>query len=646
MSQRSPAPFGSWRSPITAELISQKTAYIDQVQLDAKDVYWTEVRPAEGGRFVLMRKREYDEPEEPLPAEYSVRTAVHEYGGGAFTVFQGMIFFSNFTDGRVYIKEADEPPRPITPEGNYRYADFIYDGQRKRLICIREDHTKDERNPENTIISISVNTAEVKTLQSGNDFYSSPKLSHDLRNLAWVTWNHPNMPWDGTELYTAPLNSEGELGPPKRIAGGISESIFQPEWSPEDTLFFVSDRTGWWNIYRSNMEQVEQMTSLEAEFGLPQWNFGLSTYAFESERRVICTYTKKGSWYLALLDVADSRLEQIALPYNFFRFVRAGQNFAVFLAASTTELPHIVRYSVTGRSHEVLYRPKAPVVDLGYLSLPQFIQFPSTKGRVAYANFYEPKNREYRGRSKERPPLIVICHGGPTSMSPAILSLDIQYWTSRGFAVADVNYGGSTGFGRLYRESLYGEWGVIDVEDCCRCAEYLAKMGKVDSNRLIIRGGSAGGYTTLSALAFRNTFKAGASYFGVSDLERLLLETHKFESRYLEKLIGPYPAEKKKYDERSPLRNAKKISSPIALFQGSEDRVVPPNQSELIYKAVKEKRIPVLYMLFPGERHGFVKAENIKRAREAELYFYSRIFGFTPADQLDPVSIDNIERWK
>ncbi len=637
MSSSNIAPYGSWKSPITPELLSTRYNYIDQMIADGSAIYWTEVRPSEKGRFALMSKRDNEEPVEMLGPEFNFRTAVHEYGGGAFAAKDNLIFFSNFSDGKIYFFDGSDA-KPVTEAGDFRYADLLYDSASRRLICIREDHSQDDVI--NSIISIDIDTGEVLQLASGNDFYSSPKLSPDGKKLAWLTWNHPDMPWDSTELYVASYEN-GSLNEQTKVAGGNGESIFQPEFSPSGLLHFISDRTGWWNIYRHNGEDIQNLTPMQADFGVPQWRFGLSTYAIESEERIICSWFKDGAGNLGILQIGKG-VEKVNIPYNYFSYVRSANNYGYFLAGSATEFPCIIRYSLSGKSYDVVYRPKTPVIDIGYLSMPRHIEFQSSGGRKTFAYFYECKNRDYIGPRGQKPPLIVICHGGPTSHSLPVLSVEIQFWTSRGFSVAQVNYGGSSGYGEQYRNALYGKWGIMDVEDCVKCAEYLVKAGKADPKKLIIGGGSAGGFTTLSALTFKRTFAAGSSYSGISDPESLLMKTHKFESHYLEKLIGPYPEAKKLFEERSPLKNVKKISAAVALFHGSEDRVVSSEQSEMIYKALKEKRTPVMFILFEGEGHGFVTSDAIKKSVEAELYFYSKLFGFSPADQLAQYNVDNL----
>lgn len=638
------APYGSWKSPITSDLIVSETIGLGQIALDGEDIYWVEQRPAEGGRNVIVQRTPDGQTTDMTPAPFNARTRVHEYGGGAFAVADGTIYFSNFADQRLYRQAPGSAPEPITPAMDLRYADGVIDRRRNRMICVREDHTASGREAVNTLVSINLEGDEQggQVLVAGNDFYSSPRLSPDGSRLAWLTWNHPNMPWDGTELWVGELNADGSLGRTQRVAGGVDESIFQPEWSPHGILYFISDRTGWWNPYRWYGGQLEHLVDMEAEFGRPQWVFGMPTYAFEPAGRILCSYTQNGTWYLASLDTATRRLEPIQTPYSFITGLRVGPGRLVFLGGSPTEPASIVRLDpATGRL-EVLCRSSDVAIDPGYLSIPQAIEFPTENGLTAYGFYYKPKNRDYVAPPGERPPLLVHSHGGPTSAASTVLDLGVQYWTSRGIAVLDVNYGGSTGYGRAYRQRLNGQWGIVDVDDCVNGARTLVGRGEVDGDRLIIAGGSAGGYTTLCALTFRNVFQAGASYFGLSDLEADALETHKFESHYSDCLVAPYPAGRAIYYERSPIHFVDRISVPMILFQGLEDKIVLPNQSEMIFEAVRAKGVPVAYLAFEGEQHGFRKAENIKRSLDAELYFYSRVFGFELADPVEPVPIENL----
>jgi dipeptidyl aminopeptidase/acylaminoacyl peptidase len=654
------APYGSWKSAITADLIVAGTIGLGGVAVDGNDVYWTEGRPAEGGRNAIVRRTPDGKITDVTPLPFNVRTRVHEYGGGSFVVKDGITYFSNFADQRLYKTAGTgtpplQEPQPLSQEsgGKLRYADAVIDSQRGRIICVCEDHTGGGHEPVNTLVSINLdNSEDVQVLASGSDFYSSPRLSPDRSQLAWLSWNHPNMPWDGTELWVAPIQAEGLLGEPQRVAGGVDESIFQPEWSPDGVLYFVSDRTGWWNLYRwlppqpprtpGGLGEIEPLCEMEAEFGLPQWVFGMSTYAVESAQRIICTYTQEGIWYLASLDTQTKQLEIIETPYTDISSVHAASGRAVFIAGSATEPTAIVQIDLATRQVEVLRRSSELEIDTGYLSMPQARAFPTENGLTAYAFFYPPKNKDYTAPAGEKPPLIVKSHGGPTASTSSAFNLKIQYWTSRGFAFVDVNYGGSTGYGREYRQRLKDRWGIVDVDDCANAAKYLAEQGLVDSQRLAIAGGSAGGYTTLAALTFRDVFKAGASYYGVSDLEILARDTHKFEARYLDGLIGPYPERQDLYEKRSPIHFTDQLSCPVIFFQGLEDKIVPPNQAEMMVEALKTKGLPVAYVAYEGEQHGFRRAENIKRTLDGEFYFYSRVFGFEPAEPIEPVPIHNL----
>ncbi|VVB87910.1 Acylamino-acid-releasing enzyme [uncultured archaeon] len=637
------APYGSWKSPITSDLAASGAVRLEQVVLDGENIYWVEMRPAEGGRCVAVRRSPQGQTVDVTLSPFNARTRVHEYGGGAFSVHNGTVYFSNFTDQRLYCQAPGGKPRPITPEGKLRYADAVVDSYRNRLICVCEDHTIAGREPVNTLIGIDLHGSKrSRVLVSGNNFYSSPRLSPDGTHLAWLTWNHPDMPWDGTELWVGELEADGSLRKVELVAGGPDESIFQPEWSPDGILYFVSDRTGWWNLYRRCKGHIEPITSMEAEFGAPQWFFGMPTYAFVSSDNIICTYNEKGTWQLASLDIAAQRLQTIKTPYTDISYLRTVPGQVVFIAGSPTEPASIVRLDLRSERREVLRRSTDVVIDAGYLSIPRQIEFPTKHGLTVHAFFYPQQNKDCQAPPGELPLLLVISHGGPTSVASSKLDLMIQYWTSRGIAVLNVNYGGSTGYGRAYRQRLNGNWGVVDVEDCVNGAIHMVELGEVDGDRLIIRGSSAGGYTTLCALTFRNVFRAGADYYGVSDLESMRKETHKFESRYLDRLIGPYPECQDLYQERSPLNFVDRLSCPVIFFQGLEDKIVPPEQTEKMFRALLRRGLPVSYLPFEGEQHGFRRSGNIKRALDAELYFYSKIFSFRLADPVEPVPIQNI----
>ena len=642
MSELKTSPYGSWRSPITSDLIVQDSIGIADVLLDGSsiggsDVYWLEGRPREAGRNVLVKSSPDGATADVNPAPFNARTRVHEYGGGAVCMSDGTAYFSNDKDQRLYRISPGTNPTPLTPapadgESQFRYADGLIDKRRNRWIGVREDHTDPKHrgvDAVNTIVAIDLaHGGPGEILASGHDFYSTPRLSPDGKHLAWLTWDHPHMPWVGTELWLADLNADGRRTTPSRIARSVTKSIFQPEWSPDGVLHFISDRTDWWNLYRWQDGKAIALCPLEAEFGQPQWVFGMSTYAFADARTIVCAYTQDGLGRLATLDVETHRLTPIEVPFTDVSAIRAQAGRVAFRGGSSTRPPSVVVLDLATRSHRVL-KTASPVADdptiTPYFTKVRPIAYETTDGLKAYGLFYPPHNPDYRAPEGDKSPLVVKVHGGPTSAAGSTLDLRIQYWTSRGIAVLDVNYGGSTGFGRKYRDRLKGQWGVVDVDDCVNGAKHLANEGLIDGNRAVITGGSAGGYTTLAALAFRDFFKGGASHYGVSYLEGLDLDTHKFESRYNFWLIGEGPDSKQLYHDRSPVFHADGIKYPVIFFQGDEDRVVPPNQTEGMVNALKKSGIPVGYFLFAGEQHGFRKAENIKRALDAELYFYSEL---------------------
>ncbi len=642
MTPKITAPYGSWKSPITTELITAKTVGLGQFALDGETVILSEMRPSEGGRTALVRFAPGLEPVDAIPSGFNARTRVHEYGGGHLAAFDGALYFVNFKDQHLYRQKPGADFELMTPGDGYRYADIEIDYLRKRLICIREDHTG-QGEAVNTIVALSLDGNDDGTvLAEGYNFFSTPRLSPDGSRLAWLCWNHPNMPWDGSELWVAEIRADGTLAKREQVAGGPAESIFQPEWSPAGVLHFVSDRSGWWNLYRLK-DGIEPLYPMDAEFGEPQWVFGMRTYDFISEHEILCAYTQNGTWSLARLDTLQKTLTNYNLPFTSYDYLQVGDGAAVLIGSSATAPTALVKLDLATGKTEILRQAFKPTVDPGYFSVPQMVEFPTGNGLTAHGIFYPPANKDYAAPEGERPPLIVMSHGGPTSAATTALRYGIQYWTSRGFAVLDVDYGGSTGYGREYRMRLNGNWGLVDVEDCCNGALWLAEQGLVDRQRMAIRGGSAGGFTTLAALIFKSgVFGAGASHFGVSDLEALATDTHKFESRYLDNLVGPYPARRDIYVARSPIHHTQKLSTPIILFQGAEDPVVPPSQSEKMFEAARAQEIPTAYLVFEGESHGFRKAESIKRSLEAELYFYSKIFGFDTADKIEPVEIENL----
>jgi dipeptidyl aminopeptidase/acylaminoacyl peptidase len=634
------APYGSWKSPITSDLIVQSIG-LTEVRFDGEAVYWLEARPQEQGRNVIVCVDGAWEGATDIVSEpFNVRTRAHEYGGGAWTIADGVLYFSNFSDSRLYrLGVGASEPTPLTSapparDRHWRFADGTIDHRRHRWIGVREDHTGDG-HPISTIVAVDLaqpSASPGRILAGGHDFVSSPRLSPDGRSLAWVSWDHPNMPWNGTILYLAELDKDGVIvGAPQAIAGGAAESICQPEWSPDGAdLVFVSDRSDWWNLYRYTLATGAALpiAPMAAEFSRPQWNFGMSAYAFVGPDRIVCSYLENGLGRLAVIDLTNGALRPLETPFTQFASVKAREDEVAFIGGAPNHPAAVIvldlrsgRHRACRKATDILDRADLRIRD--YLSGVETIEFPTSNGRTAFGLYYPPHNPDYAAPAGVKPPLLVRCHGGPTSAASSTLSLRIQYWTSRGIAVLDVNYGGSTGFGRAYRDRLHRSWGIVDVDDCINGAKFLVERGLVDGDRMAISGGSAGGYTTLAALVFHDVFRGGASYYGVSDVAALARDTHKFESRYLDWLIGPYPQEATLYRERSPLFNVERLSRPVIFFQGDEDAVVPPNQTEAMVEALRRRGTPVGYFLFCGEQHGFRKAANMQRALDAELYFYA-----------------------
>jgi dipeptidyl aminopeptidase/acylaminoacyl peptidase len=735
---RTIAPYGSWKSPLDAATLAGGSVGLEQICADGEDVYWVERRPAEGGRQVIVRLGA-DRQEDMTPPPFNARTRIHAYGGQCYTAAGGVLVFSNLEDGRLYCRERDGALRPITPEGPYRYGDLSIAPGGGWVVCVREEYPRAGGEPIDAIVRVALpegdtenaregkgtglagnewsgrfsgfptrreseanqlkppvqpgdksRTGDVRdadagdaarpvmrVLVEGSDFYAAPRVSPDGGALAWLAWDHPNMPWDGTELWTAEIDAHGAVVKGRRVAGGPDESIFQPEWSPDGTLYFVSDRSGWWNLYRLRDGAVEPLHPAEAEFGVPAWVLGLRTYDFVGPRRIVCAYCRSGAWGLALLDTGSLAFEPVELPYTSLSSIRgaarpetelgnreplAGSRqdraegaspeasamggreagSAWLLGSSPYEPAAVVRLDLATCTAEPVFRSNADPPDPGYVSAPQAIEFATERGRTAFGFYFPPQNRDFAGLPDERPPLLVVCHGGPTDAVTPSLSLSTQFWTSRGFAVVHVNYGGSTGYGRAYRERLNGQWGIVDVEDCVNAAKHLSGLGLVDRDCMAIRGGSAGGFTALRALATTRLFRAGAVSYGVSDLEMLAQDAPKFESRYHLRLVGPYPERRDIYRARSPVDSAGQISAALILFQGLEDELVLPRQSEAMARAAQENGLPVAYLAFEGEGHGFRRAETIQRTLEAELYFYSQVFRFVPAEPIDPVQIENL----
>lgn len=641
--------YGSWSSPIDASLLAETGVSLSQVRVSKGTLYWIEGRPREAGRCVIVRLGPGGATEDVLPEEYNARTRVHEYGGGSLFVHQGEIFFSHFADQRLYRMSPGREPAPITPEppepATLRYADCSATPDGERLFYVRESHAPG-REPVNDIVCLPPDGSHPpRSVVSGADFYSNPRVSPDGRYLAWIAWNHPDMPWDRTELWVGELAGDGSITSPRCVAGRSSEeSVFQPEWGPDGTLYFVSDRSGWWNLYSEREQEIRPLAPMEAEFGAPQWVFGMSRYAFLDGGRIACVYSQGGYDHLGVIEPGSGRVRRLDLPFTSYHSSELrsdGAEHLFFLAGSPDAPTALVRLAASTGELSILRRSLALDVDPGFLSRPEPLEFETEGDETSHAIFYPPRNKDFSGPADEKPPLLVMSHGGPTGNAPIELSTKVQYWTSRGFAVVDVNYRGSTGYGREYRERLRGQWGIADTADCIQAARHLVREGKVDGKRMAIRGGSAGGYTTLCALVFHDIFATGASYYGVADLTALAQETHKFESRYLDRLIGPYPDAAELYRQRSPIHFADRLSCPVIIFQGLEDRVVPPAQAEVLVAALQGGGLPYAYVPFEGEQHGFRQAETVRRATESELFFYSRIFGFTPADAIEPVKIEN-----
>ncbi|PIE80714.1 MAG: peptidase [Chloroflexi bacterium] len=637
--------YGSWKSPITSDMIVSSDLSLGEIVLAGESVYWIEGRPEENGRSALVKWSADNGLEDVVPSGYNIRSQVHEYGGSAYNVYDDVVYFVNFVDQQIYRQLPGQAPTALTAAPGMRYANLVLDKRRQRLLCVREDHTG-EGEAITTLVAVDLNgkPGAGTILLSGNDFYSSPQISPDGTQFAWLTWHHPNMPWDGTELWLGQFDDNGQIEQPQLIAGSANESVFQPEWSPNGVLYFISDRSGWWNLYRWQDGMVQALLPMEAEFGIPQWRFGMSTYGFENANSIISSYTQDGTWYLTRINLENGECSPIPVPYSTiggWGNVRVGAGHVVFCGSAADKPTSNVRLNLATNELQILQKATHISLPADIVCTPEAITFPTENGRFAHAFYYPPHNDAFQAPADEKPPVIVISHGGPTSATALKLSSRILYWTSRGIGVIDVNYGGSTGYGRSYRQRLNGQWGIVDVLDCINAAKYLVRQGRADGDRLAIMGGSAGGYTTLCALTFHDVFAAGISLFGVSDVEVLTKETHKFESRYLDSMIGPYPEAQDIYVARSPIHYTEQLNCPLLLFQGLEDKVVLPNQAEMMFEALKAKGVPVAYVPFAGEGHGFRKAENIKCTLDGTLYFLSKIFKFDIAADIEPLTIYN-----
>ncbi|NOQ89148.1 MAG: prolyl oligopeptidase family serine peptidase [Gammaproteobacteria bacterium] len=644
------ATYGNWSSEITSDLIVSDSISIDEARQVTDSLYYIEHRPQEAGRCVIVRITDGKATDILIPP-YSARSRVHEYGGGCYCIHDDTVYFINDSDQDIYAVDNNQISR-ITTADNQRFADFSYDRKNNRLIAICETHENDAIL--NSIVSIDISNGEIFNLEGGNDFYASPRLNDSATQLCWQTWNHPNMPWDGNQLWIADIYKNGRLANKKHIAGDIDVSVFQPRWSANGILHFISDDTGWWHLYRysdtKNPASIEQLTHGKKEFGLPQWVFSQSTYAFINDTDILCSFQTNGNSKLAKLSLSGQvELVELETDWQEFSSITADANHIGFIAASNHSFPQLVAATLNEQQTSLLTNVVKtscllPVSE-EYFSKAQTIEFTNRNNQTVFANYYPPKNPEYLVDEELAPPLIVICHGGPTGQSSIALDAKKQFWTSRGFSLLDVNYSGSTGYGRDYRLRLDKNWGKLDVDDCCDAALYAVSHGLANKDQLIIRGSSAGGYTVLAALTFTQVFSAGASYYGISELTSLASDTHKFESRYLDRLIGPYPETRKLYQQRSPINYTKQLNCPVIFFQGLEDRVVPKEQAEKMFDALNEKGLPVAAQYFKGEQHGFRKADTIKQTLENELSFYQLIFDLKAKDEIEfkgNIQVNNI----
>jgi dipeptidyl aminopeptidase/acylaminoacyl peptidase len=630
-----PLPHGSWPTPITSELVVRAAARLGEVVVDGDDVWWSEGRPAEGGRSAIVRRSPEGAATDVLPQPWNARTRVHEYGGGAWTAADGVLWFTGFADQRLYRLDADgQQPVPVTPEppvpAGVRHADLrVVDGG-AAVLAVRETHSASGAAADvvNEIVRVD-RDGGTQVLVSGPDFVSDPRPAPDGTTLAWLQWNHPDMPWDAAQLVVRTAGGSETV-----VAGGPGESVVQPVWGADGSLWFLCDRTDVWSLYRLRPggRAAELVLDVGSDIAGPPWVFGQSRYALLDDGRIAVAYGRGGADRLAVVEPGGIPRE-LDLPYAAYRGIVAQGTAVVCVAGGPADEPVVLRIDVDDASPEILRPARDLGLDPAWFSRPEHVTFPTpddgTGIEQAHALVYPPANPGARAPEGGLPPLLVVVHGGPTAAASPVLDLGIQYWTSRGFCVADVDYRGSTGYGRRYREALKGRWGVVDLDDVVACARYLADAGRVDPARMAIRGGSAGGYTTLAALTMRSgVFTAGASHFGVADLGALAAETHKFESRYLDGLVAPWPSGADVYAERSPINHVDALDTPLAVFQGDEDEVVPPAQAEVIVAALRAKGVPHAYRLFAGEQHGFRKAENIRAALDGELSFYSQVWGF------------------
>jgi dipeptidyl aminopeptidase/acylaminoacyl peptidase len=644
---RTSTPYGEWASPFPIPLLAGGMVALGEIRASDGTRWWLEGRPEEKGRQALIRLDADGTETRLTPEGFNTRTRVHEYGGAAYVVAGDLVIVSDFTTGRLNRVVAPGELRPLTPERAWRFADLVVDAPRNRLLAIREDHEPGtlarHGEAENSLVAVDLDSGAVTVLVSGSDFIAAPRISPDGGKLAWTEWSHPNLPWDGTELRLADVLADGSIGTATTVAGSPTDWVAQPRWSADGVLHFVAEPNGWMNIHRVVDGRTEVVADLEAEFAPPDWLFGWSSYGFLTDGTIVAIGRSGGRDRVYRLGPEAGRAEVIDLPFTEIGSIAVDGDRVIMRGASPTSPSAIVELDPYSGATTVLRRASTTSFDPADIAVAEPVEFPTTGGRTAFGHFYPPHSETHGGPDGERPPLIVTSHGGPTAAANSAFLIVIQLFTSRGFAVLDVDYGGSTGYGRDYRKRLEGEWGVVDLDDCVNGARWLAESGRVDGERLAIRGGSASGYTTLCAVTFRTAFRAGTSYFGIGDLETFVSQTHKFESRYCDRLIGPYPERKDLYHDRSPLNFPERISCPVLILQGAEDRIVPPAQAEQIVDALWERHLPHAYLLFPGEDHGFRSADAIIRSFEAELSFYGQIFGFTPADTIEPIRVEFLD---
>lgn len=639
------APFGSWVSPLTAEALSGGEVSFQDLRSANDRLYWTETEPAAGGISGLYSMGRDTAASAVSPVGTNVRTRVHEYGGAPYVVVGDTVYYSDFTDQRLYALKPGGSAVPLTPPG-YRYADCTAlpasNVSSESLICVRQDHTVAQQ-VRNALVRLPLPDGGAgEVLYSDSDFVAYPRVSPDGHRLAFISWNHPNMPWDATELKVAMLDGQ-RVKAPVTVAGGPAESVLEPQWDNDGTLYFISDRSGYWNLYARRSTGVRAVWPRSAEFANPLWSLGQANYALLGDGRAVLRFGQQGLDRLAVVDLMRGNGRVLDLPYvEYSQLTRIDAGHIAVIAGSADAPSTIVRIDVRSGSAQTLHRAGRALLASSAVSIAMPIHFKSSHGRMAHAFYYPPRNPAFQAPPGALPPLLTMVHGGPTAQASPAYAPRIQFWTSRGFAVADVNYGGSSGYGRAYRQELDDNWGVVDVEDVIAAARYLGTTGHADPARTAISGGSAGGYTVLVALSTSDVFRAGADYYGISDMTALARDTHKFESRYLDSLIGPLPQAQSVYASRSPLNHLDGFKVPLIVFQGAEDPIVPPNQSALIVEALRARGVPVAYLLYPGESHGFRKPENVIRSLQAELSFYGQIFGFTPADQLPPLAIDHL----